>query len=106
MRRLELEEATGSLVDYVRNGKDGPLVLTVDGRPVAALVPIADADWESFNLSTDPEFIALIERSRARYRTEGGISSEEIQQEFGLQKRRPRRLQPASSEETASPERK
>jgi antitoxin (DNA-binding transcriptional repressor) of toxin-antitoxin stability system len=106
MRRLELEEATSPLVDYERQLKDGPLVLTVDGHPVAALVPIEAADWESLSLSTNPDFIALIEQSRARFRTEGGISSEEIRREFGLQNNKPRQRQPAPPDKPASQERK
>ena len=37
-----------------------------------------DADIEAVSLSNNPKFIALIERSRARQRSEGGISSEEM----------------------------
>jgi antitoxin (DNA-binding transcriptional repressor) of toxin-antitoxin stability system len=52
--------------------------LTVDGDPIAALVAVEKADLETLSLSTNPQFLALIERSRARQRAEGGISSEEM----------------------------
>jgi len=51
--------------------------VTNQGRPVAALVPIENADLETVSLSTNRQFLDLIEWSRARIRAEGGISSEE-----------------------------
>ena len=42
------------------------------------------ADLESFALSTNPRFLAMIERSRARMESEGGISTEEMRRRLGL----------------------
>jgi prevent-host-death family protein len=88
MRTLEMEEATGSLVEYARQvmSKE-PVILTVGGRPVVALVPIENADLETVSLSTHPQFIALIERSRARQKSEGGLSSKEVRRRLGLKRR-------------------
>ena len=41
-------------------------------------LPLVNMDLESVSLSTNPEFIALIERSRARMAAEGGIAAEEM----------------------------
>jgi antitoxin (DNA-binding transcriptional repressor) of toxin-antitoxin stability system len=60
-----------------------PVVVTNQGQPVAVLVAIDDADLESIALGTNREFLDLIERSRARVRAEGGISSEEMCRRFG-----------------------
>ena len=49
---------------------------------MAALVQIENADMEIVALSTNPEFIKLIERSRARVRADGAISSEEMRRRF------------------------
>ncbi|GFP20502.1 hypothetical protein HKBW3S03_02005, partial [Candidatus Hakubella thermalkaliphila] len=43
-----------------------------------------NADMETVSLSTNPQFLALIERSRARQQAEGGISSEEMRRRLGL----------------------
>ncbi len=43
-----------------------------------------DIDIESEKLSMDPKFIALIEHSRARQQSEGGISSAEMRCRLGL----------------------
>ena len=45
-----------------------------------------NADLETVSLSTNPAFLALIERSRARHQAEGGLSSTEVRQRLGLHK--------------------
>jgi hypothetical protein len=55
------------------------LVVSVrEGGAILRGVPSENADPETTTLSTHPRFIALIERSRARQRAEGGISSAEM----------------------------
>jgi prevent-host-death family protein len=80
---IEKSDATRSLAEYAEQIEGGPLVLTSHGRPVAALVPIQNADLETVSLSTNPRFLELIERSRACVQAEGGISSEEMRRRFG-----------------------
>jgi len=91
MKTLELAKATAPLADYARDVKKGPVVLMSGGRPVAALVAIENADLETVALSNHPRFLALIERSRARQKSEGGISSEEMRRRLGLKRATRRR---------------
>ncbi|MDQ3775244.1 MAG: hypothetical protein M3461_13295 [Pseudomonadota bacterium] len=79
MKILEKSDATGSLAEYTADIEKEPVIVTSDGIPIAALVPIGNVDLETMSLSTNAVFIALIERSRARHRAEGGISSDEMQ---------------------------
>ncbi len=68
------------------------VTLTVGGRPVAIVQPLVplvlieaeEVDLESVSLSTNPQFLELIERSRQRHKTEGGISNEEMRRRLGL----------------------
>ena len=83
MKTIEATEATAPLKEYAKDVGKEPLILTVDGKPVAALVPIENADLESVTLSTNPRFLSLIERSRVRHKLEGGISSAEIRRRLG-----------------------
>jgi len=78
MKTVELAKATAPLADYARDVSKEPVILTSGGKPVAALVAIENADLETVTLSTHPQFLALIERSRARQKAEGGISSKEM----------------------------
>ena len=84
MKKLEVSQATDPLEQYVRDLNEEPMMLTMDGKPVAALVPIDNADLETVTLSTNPKFLALIERSRTRQRTEGGVTSMEIRRRLGV----------------------
>lgn len=86
MKILEMAKATAPLAEYARDVNREPVILTVRGKPIAALVSIENADLETITLSTHPQFIALIERSRARQRAEGGISGEEMRRRLGVQK--------------------
>ena len=86
MRILEVTEATASLAEIAEALDKEPIILTIDGKPVAALMPIENADLEAVTLSTNPQFLALIERSRARQTSEGGISSEEMRHRLGLKR--------------------
>ena len=78
MKTVEISKATLPLSDYTKGIKKEPVIITKERRPVAALVSIPNADIEMVSLSNNPRFIALIERSRARQKSEGGISSEEM----------------------------
>ena len=82
MKVIERADATASLAEYAADVDNGPLVVTNHGQPVAALVPIANADLETVALSTNREFLDLIDRSRARVRAEGAISSQEMRRRF------------------------
>jgi antitoxin (DNA-binding transcriptional repressor) of toxin-antitoxin stability system len=79
---VEKAEATRTLADYASEIEGGPVVITDHGRPVAALIAIENADLETVSLSTNPQFLNLIERSRSRVDDEGGVSSEEMQRRF------------------------
>jgi hypothetical protein len=55
----------------------------VRGKPVAALVSLENADMETVSLSTNAQFMALIERSRAHQTEQGGVSAEEMRRRLG-----------------------
>lgn len=88
MKSLPLRKATAPLTEYARDLTTEPVVFTVRGKPVAALVAIESADAETISLATNPRFMAIIEESRARLRAEGGISSEEMRRRLGIKPRR------------------
>ncbi len=87
MKTVEVAKATLPLSDYTKKVKKEPVIITKKGKPVAALVSIINADIETVSLSNNPKFIALIERSRTRQKSEGGISSEEMHRRLGKPKR-------------------
>jgi PHD/YefM family antitoxin component YafN of YafNO toxin-antitoxin module len=84
MKTLELGQATAPLAEYARNAKKEPVILTVEGKPVAAVISLENVDIEMITLSSDPRFMSLIDRSRAKHRKEGGKSSAEVRRKLDL----------------------
>lgn len=91
MKLVELQKASRSLREYAQESKAEPIVVTIDGKPMAVLLAIEDTDLETVSLSTNAKFLALIERSRHRHQEEGGISSDEMRKRLGVPGRRKRR---------------
>ena len=80
MKSVELDDATAALKDYARQLSHGPIVLTRDGKAIAALVPIQDSDLESLLVSESPVFQRIIRRSRASYKRSGGLTREQLEE--------------------------
>jgi len=78
MKVVEKQGATRPLAEYASEIKGDTIVVTDHGHPVAALVPLENADLETVALSTNPQFMRLIERSRAALRAEGGITAADM----------------------------
>lgn len=83
MKVVEKSDATATLAENMADIASGAVIVTNERRPVAALVPIENADLETVSLSTNREFLELIERSRNRTRAEGGVSPNEMRARFG-----------------------
>ena len=84
MKTVEMKKATAPLRDYAQKMGKEAVILTENGNPVAALVAIENADWETIALSTNPAFLEIIQRSRARQGNEGGTPTDEMRRRLGL----------------------
>ncbi len=84
MKTLDIKKVPASLLEYVRSLGQDPVILTLKEKPVAVLLPVKNADLETVSLSFNPEFLALIERSKRRLHTEGGLSTEEVRRQLGI----------------------
>ena len=84
MKTIEKSDATESLAAYAGHAEDFPIVITDNGQPIAALLLIPNTDVETISLSTDPAFLSLIARSRARQNKEGGVSSQEMRRRLEM----------------------
>ena len=84
MTTIDLKQANGPLAKYARQAKRGPVVVTSNGKPVAAVVSVKNADLETIALSTNPKFLALIQHSRTRQARQGGISPTEMRRRLSL----------------------
>lgn len=80
MKIASLAEVKTNLSAYVEQAeKEGPIVITRNGKAVAVIIaPVDDDDLESLLLARSPRFQALLERSRKDLRAGKGLSSEQF----------------------------
>ena len=90
MKRVALEKTDLTVQELARMAEAEPVVLTRAGVPVAGVVGMKKLDREVWALGSNPEFLALIERSRARGRREGGVPLAEARRRL-VGSRRPTR---------------
>ncbi len=67
-----------------------PTMIAVEGKDIALLYPLRKGDRESAIVGMDRRFIAMIQRSRERLKSEGGIPAEEVRRLLGIRKHRVR----------------
>ena len=82
MQTIALKDATEPLAEYVKRMKGEPVTIVHKGVPLAVLVPARNDDYERVQMSTNPQFIALLERSRQSIKEGGGFSTEEMRNMF------------------------
>ncbi len=93
MKTVEMAEATASLSDYARKARKETLIVTRRGKPVAALMPVdARTDLENLVVTTHPTFRAIMERSEARYKTEGGLSTKQVSAHLAARRKAGRKV--------------
>ena len=73
-----------SFLDVAETAKEETLVFTDKKRPVAALVSLRKVDRESLALSTNPEFLRIIETARKEIRAGKARSLEALENKFGV----------------------
>ena len=88
MKRLPIQEAQANLAELIDKVRRAPVALTRRGKVCAAIVAMDESDYEAYSLASNPKFIELIERSRARARREGTVPLEKIEQDLKLPPRR------------------
>jgi hypothetical protein len=79
LRTVDISESEREIRESLRDEQSESLIITKKGKPFAALVPLTGADMESVALALNPQFMAIIERSRKSLTDEGGISLEEME---------------------------
>jgi hypothetical protein len=90
MNKVEVEGTTLTVPELAALAKQGPVILTRRGKPLAAVKDLSGRDWESLALANDPRFRSVIEESRRSYREDGGLSLEAVGRELGVTPKRRR----------------
>ena len=82
MQTIALKDATEPLAEYVKRMEGEPVTIVQKGVLLAVLVPAGNDDYESVQMSTNPQFIELLEQSRKSIKEGGGFSTEEMRNMF------------------------
>jgi len=91
MNVVPLENADMTLPDLAALARTGTVILTRNGKPLAAVRHLSQADWESVSLADNPRFREIIAESRRAFQREGGIGLEDLRKELGLKPAKPKR---------------
>lgn len=78
MKTVSVTEAKARLSTYIRNAEEGPVILTRNGKAVAVLMSIEDADDWDDRLLESPQFQAILAKARQEIAEGKGIPSDEF----------------------------
>jgi len=84
MKAMKLPKELQSFLKAAETSREETLVFTEKKRPVAALVSLRRVDRESLALSTNPEFLKIIETARKEIRAGKTTSLEALEKKFGV----------------------
>jgi len=82
MKTIEITKASKSLSDYAKELDNEILIITSNDKPIAAIVSLKNVDIESLSLSTSPEFMEIIKKSRKDFELGKKLSLDEIKREI------------------------
>jgi len=74
MKTIDITKASKILSDYATQSDNEIVVLTLRNKPLAAIVSLKNIDRESLSLSTNPEFMKIIEKSRKDFKLGNKLS--------------------------------
>jgi len=68
---------------YLKECREGPVIVTKNGRPVAALISVSEEEeLERLILAHSPKFNRLLDAASQRIQKTGGISHEDFWKSF------------------------
>lgn len=89
MKIAPLFEVKNRLSELVKETESGPIVITKNGKPCAALVHLApDQDMETFLLSHSPRFLDRLDKAAEKTRRQGGTPLSELAKDLASQGRK------------------
>lgn len=91
MKIIAVEKTDLSLKAALALAKKEPVIVTRNGKPLASVKSLSGSDWESVSLANNPQFLAIIEKSRRSLKKDGGLTLDQVRQELGLRPSRRRR---------------
>ena len=84
MKTIQMPKELQPLLKFAEASEQDTVVFTDKRRPVAAFVSLRKVDRESLALSTNPQFLRIIETARNEIRAGRTISLEALERKFGI----------------------
>jgi prevent-host-death family protein len=82
MKIASVADIKARLSAYLKESKEGPVIVTRNGKAVAVLLAVTDDDeLERLVLAHSPKFQALLDKSRRQVEETGGIPHEQFWRE-------------------------
>jgi prevent-host-death family protein len=79
MKIASVADVKARLSAYLKESREGPVVVTRNGKPVAVLMAVTDEDeLERLVLAHSPKFQAMLDKSRRQIEETGGIPHEDF----------------------------
>lgn len=82
MKTIEFKKASKPLSEYAKEVDNEILVFTSNEKPVAAMVSLKDVDKEPLSLSTNPDFMKIIKKSRKDFKSGGELSLDKMKEKL------------------------
>ncbi|RJP31371.1 MAG: type II toxin-antitoxin system prevent-host-death family antitoxin [Candidatus Omnitrophota bacterium] len=82
MKTIELSTAKQSLSEVADEIDQDMIILTSHHKPIAAIISLKEMDEESLSLSTNHEFMNIIQQSRKEFMAGKRIPLEKMKQEI------------------------
>jgi prevent-host-death family protein len=106
MKIVSVADIKAHLSAYLNESRQGPVVVTRNGKAVAVLVAVTDDDeLERLVLAHSPKFQALLDKSRRQIEETGGIPHEQFWREVEAERRKADAMTSAPAEPDAAPDR-
>jgi prevent-host-death family protein len=86
MKIAPVVEVKAKFSAYLEACKEGPVIVTKNGKPIAVLLAVVDEDeLERLILAYSPKFQAIIHKGKEQIRAGEGIEHEDFWQEVGAE---------------------
>jgi len=88
MKAMKLPKELQSFLEVAETAEEDMLVFIKERRPIAALVSLRKVDRESLALSTNPQFLKIIETARKEIRAGKTTSLEALEKKIEIASRK------------------
>jgi hypothetical protein len=89
MTTISVKNSSMNLAELLELARKEFVVLRHNRKASFGLFRLDEGDLEAIALSQNPDFMAMLNKARARYDAKGGLSLEEVKRRFGKRQRKP-----------------